>query len=168
MRAGQAQFMDFAYVQMMKDEGLGELIGKDRAAVILHEQGWTWVVQALRAELNALIATAAFGVFHPHSETDELGTLNSFKGAAAVITSKAPRWLDLIQRACCDVHRDESIYSQRAIPAGRQLTILSLLCHMLRPNTSTNFQSIMGLYIYQGGARRRVLDTLCQLGLTMS
>ena len=113
MRAGQAQFMDFAYVEMMKDEGLGELIGKDRAAVILHEQGWTWVVQALRAELNALIATAAFGVFHPPSETDELGTLNSFKGAAAVITSKAPRWLDLIQRACCDVHRDESTYSQR-------------------------------------------------------
>ena len=39
---------------------------------------------------------------------------------------------------------------------------------MLRPNTSTNFQSVMGLCIYQGGARRRVLDTLCHLGLTMS
>ena len=82
--------------------------------------------------------------------------------------SKAPRWLDPIQRVCCDAHRDESTHPQRAIPVGRQLTILSLFGHMLPLNTSTNFQSVMGLYIYQGGARRRVLDTLCQLGLTMS
>ena len=82
--------------------------------------------------------------------------------------SKASRWLDPIKRVCCDAHRDESTHPQRAIPVGRQITILSLFCHMLRPNTSINFQSVMGLYIYQGGARRRVLDTLCHLGLTMS
>ena len=39
---------------------------------------------------------------------------------------------------------------------------------MMRPNRSTNFQTVMGLYLYQGGARRRVLDTLNKLGLIAS
>ena len=43
-----------------------------------------------------------------------------------------------------------------------------MLCHKLRPNKATNIQSVLGLYIYQGGARRRVLDTLCHFDLTMS
>ncbi|KAL8798407.1 MAG: hypothetical protein Q9182_006685 [Xanthomendoza sp. 2 TL-2023] len=46
--------------------------------------------------------------------------------------------------------------------------ILSILRNLLKPIVSTNVQTILGLYVYKGGAQRRVVDTLSQLEISMS
>ena len=43
-----------------------------------------------------------------------------------------------------------------------------ILCHRLRSRLAINIQSCLELYLYQNETRRRVLDTLCRLELTIS
>ena len=42
---------------------------------------------------------------------------------------------------------------------------ITALCHFMHSNIVNNFQSIMNLYLYQRGARRKVLDTFNQSSL---
>jgi hypothetical protein len=168
MRRAQARFFDFAYTEFVTDEGFSRRIGPRRKSAFMQRQCWGWAMDALGKEIKVLTTQAAFGSFQPPSQVGELGSLDAIKQTAIVIKQLAPRWLELIEVVCGDAQSDVPIDIASASPSGRHAIVLALLCHKLRPKKANNIQTVLGLYLYQGGARRRVIDLFCQCGLTVS
>ena len=159
----QCSFLDFAYTTFTMDGDFESIIGARRSH-FLHTRGWDWVTKDLRRELEVLLADDAFGEFHEPSEAIEWGSLTSFSDAKHAMKTYAPRWLNLID----GVSKATSAPTKEKNTTGMLLVLLSTLCHRLHPKKSSNFQTIFALYLYHGGARRRVIDSLCFLGLTLS
>ncbi len=122
----------------------------------------------MRQEIKALASSPSFGPFQPPAEAAEFGSPSQIKGCGDTIQVLTPRWLELLDAAATERVSSEASVPQRIQPAGRHTLILGLLCHKMRPNKSTNIQTVLGLDLYQGGARRRVIDTTYRFGFTMS
>jgi hypothetical protein len=167
-RAAWLQFLNYAYSDLPEEGDFEDIIG-GRKTNSLDRWGWGRVTEALRLEIKALGEHDVFGPFQLPSEEKGLGSLTPLRDAQMAISELAPQWLKLIDGACQEVNS-----RTRREPAGgpviAQSTIIlfARLCHLMRPQRSINFQTLMGLYLYQGGTRRRVLETLSQLGLTIS
>ena len=169
MRVAQSQLLDLAYVDLPSHKDFEVLVGSKRKEIFLQERGWGWATETLRVEIKALAEHSAFGLFQPPSEEVELGSVEPIKLAVRAIEQLAPQWLAVIDGACRETSlRDPQTTVKSLSLAQRTVIIFAFLCHMMRPKKSTNLQTIIGLYLYQGGARRRVLDTLNQLGLIVS
>ena len=169
LRVPQRQFLDFAYAGLPARKDFDKIVGVTRRDMFLQARGWAWASETLRLEVKALGGHSTFAAFEPPSEIAELGSLGFIKDVAPAIEQLAPRWLEIIERC----RHETCLRDPTATPADPALTeraviILASLCHIMRPIKSTNFQTLMGLYLYQGGTRRRVLDTLNQLGLIIS
>lgn len=168
MRRAQGQFFDFAYTDLPAHAEFTTRIGPLRKSTFLREQCWGWAMEALGGEIKALAECPAFAVYQPPSESTKLGSLEPIKQSGALIKQVAPRWLELIEAVCCGSRLESPADIESIVPNGRHAIVLAILCHKLRPQRSTNLQTILGFYLLQGGARRRVLDTFCQFGLTIS
>ena len=134
--------------------------------------GYGWRIP-YAARLRSWLSMERLGNSPPPGEESERGTLDWIKQVMPVIQELAPRWLELIERATQETRpRNPTAINlqtgDEAFNIRRTVIIFGILSHLMRPNRSTNFQTVLGLYLYQGGARRRVLDTQCQLGLIMS
>lgn len=166
IRRMQQQFLEYAYVELMRDKNFEEYVGSERKQAILRSQGWKWVKDSLSAELLSLIDRDLFGSFEPPTEENEFGNLDFLEAANSNLSSLAPAWFSILEPPTLR----SSLPSSSTQPTNNKyiFMILSVLCHQLKPKVSNTFQNIMGLYVYQGGARRRVLETLSRLGLTMS
>lgn len=117
----------------------------------------------LHKELRVLGQAKAFGGFHPPSEDKDLGAIPSIKDASPTVKELAPQWLHLLQCVCSD-----DMASPNASAVQSATLILTTMSHLMRPKKCFNFQTKFGLYLYQGGASRRVLDTLCRFGMIVS
>ncbi|KAL2047108.1 hypothetical protein N7G274_001127 [Stereocaulon virgatum] len=60
------------------------------------------------------------------------------------------------------------LYQRQTEPFARLVAILSILCFSQRQNTSTGFQTLLGLYFHSKGVKRRQLELLGQFGLSVS
>jgi len=108
-------------------------------------------MDALGQEIKALAAHPAFASFQPTSQTTDFGSLESITQTAAVIKNLAPRWLELIETVCVDGQRGTPIDIASLTSTGPHVIMLALLCHKFRPNKANNIQTVLGLYLYQGG-----------------
>ncbi len=168
VRRAQTLFLDFAYMEFPTDENFSRRIGPLRKSTFMDKHCWRWIMDALGQEIKALAAHPAFASFQPTSQTTDFGSLESITQTAAVIKNLAPRWLELIETVCVDGQRGTPIDIASLTSTGPHVIMLALLCHKFRPNKANNIQTVLGLYLYQGGARRRVIDTFSQYGLTKS
>lgn len=60
------------------------------------------------------------------------------------------------------------LYQRQTEPFARLMVILSILCFSQRQNTSTDFQTRLGLYLHSKGIKQRQLELLGQFGLSVS
>lgn len=152
LRVAQKHFLDFAYTELPRHQHFERVVKSKRRKPIV-ECGHKWVMDELHRELRVLGRAEAFGGFHPPS----------IKDASPTVKELAPQWLHLLQCVCSD---DTASLNASAVQPAT--LILAIMCHLMRPKKCTNFQITLGLYLYQGGARRRVLDTLCRFGMIVS
>ena len=170
VRVQQKQFLDFAYINFPGHGDFDTIVGALRRDRFFQARGLPWAAEILRLEIKALGEDSAFAAFVPPSESAELGSLEPLKDAASTIKRLAPCWLEVIERCRHETRPRDPVATAAAEPLPTERTVLMLasLCHLMRPIKSTNIQTIMGLYMYQGGCRRRVLDTMQRLGLIIS
>ena len=95
-------------------------------------------------------------------------TLDAVRAISPTIKDVAPHWLELIEFASDDSFSPSPINLASVSISGYYAVIVLLMAYKLRPKKVNNFQMIMGLYLMQGGARRRVIDTFCRFSLTKS
>lgn len=161
-RVAQKHFLDFAYTELPCDQHFERAVKPKRRRPIV-ECGYKWIMDELHKELRVLGQAKAFGGFHPPSEDKDLGAIPSIKDASPTVKELAPQWLHLLQCVCSD-----DMASPNASAVQSATLILTTMCHLMRPKKCFNFQTKFGLYLYQGGASRRVLDTLCRFGMIVS
>ena len=165
LRRAYTQFLDTAYGDFVQSPDFEEMIGPARKSGLIKHHSFRWTAETLRAEVIALAAEPAFGDYNPPINPKELGSLEAIPRTSDAIRSRAPYWLELIERAS-KPEGTGGIDIAALDPSGRHMVILSILCHTCRPKKSTNIPSILGLYLYHGGARRRVLEFLGRMDLT--
>lgn len=175
VRKAHASFLNFAYRDFPIDERFFSVIRSGRRKETIASIGWAAIMNSLHSELSILSQDYSFGTYSPTSEQSDYGSLSGLPIAKATMAIKAPRWCKLIGIVCANLPNGirPASWFEPTVNVGKditneQLVIISLLCHCLKPRLSCNFQYIIGLYLYQGGARRRCIDTLSSLGLTCS
>ncbi|KAH0542723.1 hypothetical protein FGG08_002862, partial [Glutinoglossum americanum] len=117
----------------------------------------------LRDEIRSLGDHEHFGRFTVDGDTG-FESLNMAE-LVDVLQTRAPLMLQLLQGTT------KSIYQQRERQndfGPRFVLILAILCFSQRRNSASNFQTILGLYLHSKGVKRRQLDLLTQLGVTVS
>lgn len=160
LREPYREFQNFAYVGVMKSD-LRESVTPKQWQEIMEAQGWDLAAEALGSELRALISHApSFQKYSHSAEPDQRDSINSLSLLQPAIEQHAPRWMYLLNSAAGSQEQPK--------PTGSHVVIMSILTHTLQPINSTNFATKMGLYLYQGGARRRVMDSMARLGLSRS
>lgn len=165
------EFQNFAYMEVMTGE-LCETIPDSCWENILDAQGWQRMAAVLKSELNTLISESpAFQAHQKNSlnkNSDFRSSIDTLIALQPDIEQHAPQWVRLLDDTT-EKKRPQQRQSQSKSPVvGPNVVILSILTHRLQPIKSTNFATLMGLYLYQGGARRRVIDTTARLGLSRS
>ena len=161
-RMTQCSFLNFAYTTFTMNEDFESIIDARRSH-FLHTRKWDWVTKNLRRELEILLVDDAFDEFHESSKTIEWDFLISFSDAKHVMKTYASRWLNLID----DVSKATSALTKKKNTIDMLLVLLFTLCHRLHSKKFSNFQIIFALYLYHEDARRRVIDLLYFLSLTL-
>ena len=159
VRSAHKKFVAYAYEEAIACPEAQHLISGRGWANFMELKGWQLTTTTLREELKALVAEPCFGQYRPDSTSTEnsIESLTFFENA---MKARAPRWMSLFSGACG--------VNEAQITVGRKIVLLSILANLLAPKNSTNFGTILGLYLYQGGARRRVIQTLNRCGLSRS
>lgn len=134
---------------------------KEYSQRCLDSWGWQAAADQIGAELRELMKCPSFQTFQTSTEEDKIRSVDLLCNAMPDISAKAPRFVALLERAC-------GKKGPRPDLSRRYAVILSILTHHKSPKKSNLLQSALGLYVYQGGARRRVIDCLGRLGLTLS
>lgn len=169
-------FLDFAYEEVPAECNFQALLGKSRSNALLDNIGRPLTIGALVKELSVLSKSDNFANFQVPTDARSRGSLDTFASLPTDVFHQASTWSQLFKavvmanktrRTHSDGRDRDSGRSSNMLP-GWQVTVIATLCHVMSPNKSTNFQSILGLYLYQGGARRRVLETLNRMGLCVS
>ncbi|KAL2037226.1 hypothetical protein N7G274_010089 [Stereocaulon virgatum] len=100
--------------------------------------------------------------------SDRGGSYEKLDMSRVVDTSQkqAPILLQILRRIMAPELR--RLYQRQTEPFARLVAILSILCFSQRQNTSTGFQTLLGLYFHSKGVKRRQLELLGQFGLSVS
>ncbi|KAL2048322.1 hypothetical protein N7G274_000233 [Stereocaulon virgatum] len=129
------------------------------------------VIQALDLGNNELRnEVRRLGDMAPFSKnpSDRGGSYEKLDMSRVVDTSQkqAPILLQILRRIMAPELR--RLYQRQTEPFARLVAILSILCFSQRQNTSTGFQTLLGLYFHSKGVKRRQLELLGQFGLSVS
>ncbi|KAL2046058.1 hypothetical protein N7G274_001505 [Stereocaulon virgatum] len=129
------------------------------------------VIQALDLGNNELRnEVRRLGDMAPFSKnpSDRGGSYEKLDMSRVVDTSQkqAPILLQILRRIMAPELR--RLYQRQTEPFARLVAILSILCFSQRHNTSTGFQTLLGLYFHSKGVKRRQLELLGQFGLSVS
>ncbi len=118
----------------------------------------------LRKEVLQLGDTAPF----TKRPTDQGGSYEALDMRQVIDTSQkeAPVLLQILRGIMAPELR--RLYQRQTEPFARLVAILSILCFSQRQNTSTGFQTLLGLYLHSKGVKRRQLELLGQFGLSVS
>jgi len=118
----------------------------------------------LRKEVERLCSIMPFSKYDP-ALSGQFDSLDMEQTLLAV-QEQAPLLLQLIRDIIAPDYRPS--HQSRKEPAGRILTIISILCFTLHKNTSTGFPTTLGLYLHSNGVKRQQMDLLSRLGITIS
>ena len=119
----------------------------------------------LRKEVENLGGVAPFNKYDPTLNSREIDALNIDQTLHSIQT-KAPLLLRLIRDIMAPEFRHT--YQRQKEPVARIVTIISILCFSQNQNTSTGFQTVLGLYLHSTGVKRQQIDVLSRLGLIVS
>lgn len=166
MHKAHDQFLNFAYVNLSNHEDFSQVIEIDRRDTLFSKWGWNWVAKTLQQEIKTLIKHDVFESFQSLIKMTELESLNLIKQIVLAIELLISQWLKLIEVICQKTWlRKSSTIAMKYFFMQHVVIIFIILTHIMWLNRFINFQTVMRLYLYQESARRRVLDTLCQLEL---
>lgn len=119
----------------------------------------------LRKEVEKLGTIEPFNKYDPTSKSGEFEVLDMDQ-TLHIIQSQAPLLLQLIRDIMAPKHG--RTYQRQSEPVARIITIISILCFSQRQNSSTSFQTNLGLYLHSNGVKRRQIELLSRLGLIVS
>lgn len=142
-----------------------------------NDEGQPWngvrhsVIQALdlgkkelRKEVLQLGQTMPF-IKNPTDQGGSYEELN-IKGMVDTSQREAPILLQILRGIIAP--ELQRLYQRQTEPFARLVAILSILCFSQRQNTSTGFQTLLGVYLHSKGVKRRQLELLGQFGLSVS
>jgi hypothetical protein len=154
------EFQSFAYTKVMRSH-LRESIDAAHWEDIMDARGWQLAADVLKSELRALVSKSpCFQKYSHQTQPDSPDSVDSLSQFEPNIKQCAPRWMFLFNAA--------TECSQDSKSAGPKIVTMAVLTHMQQPIKSTNFATILGLYMYHSGAKRRIIDCLSRLGLSIS
>jgi hypothetical protein len=117
----------------------------------------------LRDEIRSLGEHEHFGRFMVDGNTG-FESLDMAK-LVDILQQRTPLMLQLLRSTAKPVCQQR----ERQSDIGpRFVLILAILCFSQRRNLASNFQTTLGLYLHSKGVKRRQLDLLTQLGVTVS
>ena len=153
-------FKQFAYSTATQEDGF--LDTSDWSA-IMEGGGWAFAANAIHKEVETLCQTPTYGVFRQSDRDGSIGELSEFITATE---RSAPRLTSLLARVS---HSSRKNDQEPEFKHNKSLIVIcSLLCHTLHRNSSSAFQTILGLFLHNGGAKRYVIEALNKLGLSVS
>jgi hypothetical protein len=118
----------------------------------------------LRKEVEKLGSIVPFNKYDP-TLSGQFDSLDMDQILLAV-EEQAPLLLQLIRDIIAPDYRPS--HQSRKEPAGRILTVISILCFTQHKSTCNGFPTTLGLYLHSNGVKRQQIDLLSRLGLTMS
>ena len=150
------KFQDFAYEEAVQGSQLGLLQSRhiqalraaaDRVAPVSPEDNLPKEVRTLADR------SPSYG----RRGVEPLGAVNNLFADAVLL---APTWASLFA----------AVTGKNALAScpGPFVFMLSSLAHLAFRRRSDNFAAVLGLYLYHGGARRRVIDMFARCGLSLS
>jgi hypothetical protein len=152
------QFKTFAYETLPQDNEAP--IDKKAWATFMDVKGWDITADLLRSEIAALATTPCFGKY---SSDESNGSLTNMDKFTFTIRETAPNWCHLLHTASHPPGKPDTLPAE-----NKHMVILSQLCNSMHRSNCDNFSVLLGLYMFQGGCRRRVLDCMNNLGLSKS
>ncbi|MCJ1294519.1 hypothetical protein MMC34_006077 [Xylographa carneopallida] len=153
-------FKQFAYHTATQEDGF--LDSSDWAG-IMEGGGWAFAANAIYKEVETLCQTPIYGVFRQSEQDGSIGELSEY---LAVTERSAPRLTSLLARVS---HSSRKKDQEPEFKHNKGLIVIcSLLCHTMHRNSSSALQTVIGLFLYNGGAKRYVIEALNKLGLSVS
>ena len=160
VRQAQSNVLDFTFIEFSTIETFEEVLEANRKRRFVKSQAWNWIVKLLQTKIKQLIKQDAFEKFRASIDEDSNDSLIAFSRAKSIIVMYASSWLRLIDQTI-----KAKFSSQLKNVTDPTVIFITVLCHLMHPNIANNFQSIMNFYLYQKGARRKVLNTFNQSSL---
>ena len=129
------------------------------------------ICEILRKEISSLAQHAVFGAFQDIAPNPKVEVEQILEKSPEVIVTNAPTWLCLFHVAShpTQTQKPMEIKPERLSQLAKdRILIFSALCRQMQPRLSDGIACIIGIYLYEGGARTRVIDTMHRLGVCVS
>lgn len=147
----------------MSPAGMQSLLStSERQKILDTSDSWEIIIDLLRKELDEVSKLPVFGHFDVKNYAGKLEVLPALVDD---IQRTAPR-LSRLLMGIDDPTRESD--SQRTSLSERHLFLLSNLCMSLHHKTCNYLPTTFGLYLLDGGAAKRVIETFSQLGVCPS
>ena len=161
------QFKRFAYRDVLrKDDKDSDLNSKDWNN-ILDSGGYQHLIHVMRQELKKLGKSPSVGSFqYPTAgKSLDLGSLDFLESLGGDIQKKTPRLAELL----CMLARPAHQSGHQAIQFGPRQTIwVTMLLFSMQRKKCNNVPRLLGMYLVNSGAKKRVVDLLSTIGLCVS
>lgn len=129
------------------------------------------VAETLRREIVALARHPSFGNFNCDTQTIGKDVEARISGAIEATVEKAPTWLCIINTSGNSRRSNQTIRMTAEMnhqTAKDTILVFSRLCQLLQARKSDGIPALLGIYLYEGGAKTRTIDTFSRLGLCLT
>jgi len=151
-----------SYVRDHDSSGYVNLSQDERSQHFYSHIGWDWVTKELRKELERVTDLEVFGTFNVERRIENIELLGT---AIPKVKEVAPHLGQLL----CSLDRPGSAReAKQAELGGRHVLMLSMMCMSLHRKKCTNLPTSFGMYMFDGGATKRVINTSHHLGICPS
>jgi hypothetical protein len=185
IQRSKTHFKAFAYKKAFRDNMVG-FTKPEWTQFIWDAKLPTHVGTVVRKELEELGKHPSFGTFDYQWDPDnaELGTIRDMRNAERHILQDCPMLVEVLLSSSTSVHAKEKVVqevennpefvdveSQRKAIRSQLMdhklfAVAAILGSRLHLKLFDGVQTMLGLYMYQGGARKRVIETFSKFGLT--
>ena len=152
-----------SHIRQPKSIAFEELSDEERASIFTAHIGWDWVATQLREELVKVSHLDLFGTFNVQRRMENI---KLFETAGPSITQAAPCLSKLLHDLDHPYWAKDQATESAFSP--RHLLMFSMMCMSLHRKTCTNLPTSFGLYLFDGGATKRVIDSCNHLGICVS
>ena len=165
-----ATFKRFAYCDM-PSRGQARQLLKAEEQMGLASWCTELTSETLRREVLSLAQNTTFGAYGDSTSDVNARVERVFIDSPQAIVDSAPTWLHLFNVASQSTQSHKLL--ETTLEMSRQIAkdsilVFAYLCRKLQNRRSDMMASLIGIYLYEGGAKTRVIDTLAQLGVCLS
>jgi hypothetical protein len=184
LRAGRTAFKTFAYKTAFEENLLG-FAKLDWKTFVTDSRLPTQVGMIIKKELETLLEFPSFRDLDIESDPNNLrvDTLGDLKQAQEHVVQRCPVLVEILSaatttlytrdKAAEDIADNETLDTAAAqnhalrlkLMDSKLFMIAAIMGGRLHAGRFNGVQLTLGLYLYQGGARKRVIDTFARLGI---